>query len=126
MKKVIITCLIALCSVPVVAEWVLVETNEMGSVYIDPATVRKDGDMRKVWSVSDFKKRGKGGEMSARARFEYNCKEERFALMSGSTHSGAMLAGKTLTNLNLTGIEQWDDVAPGTVNDAMMKMVCEK
>jgi hypothetical protein len=54
MKEVIITCLIAICCVPAVAEWDLVVINDTGTRHhIDSATIRKEGDIRRVWTISD-------------------------------------------------------------------------
>jgi hypothetical protein len=57
-------------------------------------------------------------------RFEYNCKEERFRVMTVSTHSEPMADGETLTNW--TAVDTWGDVAPGTAAETIMKTVCAK
>lgn len=124
MKKLLAAFLIALFSVPVWAEWELVFITNTSNLYIDPATIRKDGDIRRVWGISDNKQRGKTGDMSTRLRFEYSCKEERYRVMSFSTHSGPMAGGDTLTDL--AGSDSWTDIAPGTGGETIMKVVCAK
>ena len=47
------------------AEWVLVAKSERGVFfYIDPASIRREGNLRKFWKLADFKDRDKSGYMS--------------------------------------------------------------
>lgn len=48
--------LVMLIASPVWANWTLVTDNDSGTkFYIDYSTIRKDGNLRKVWEVTDFK-----------------------------------------------------------------------
>jgi len=49
------------------SEWVRVGETADVVFYIDPTTVRKDGDLRKVWSIQDLKERHIDGDLSLRA-----------------------------------------------------------
>jgi hypothetical protein len=53
------------------AEWLKVAENDSADYYIDPATIRKDGNLRKVWDMYNTKEPGKGGALSIRAKAEY-------------------------------------------------------
>lgn len=106
------------------AEWVKIDESDSGSIYIDPQTIRKDGNFRKVWHISDLRQRFKTGELSRRSRLEFDCKNERFRYLSLSTHSERMAGGTTLT---LEGEDLgWTDIAPGTMRDTTLKTVCAK
>ena len=49
--------LLALClSVPATAGWVKVGENDLGDFFIDPDTIRRQGNFRKVWALTDMKK----------------------------------------------------------------------
>ena len=106
------------------AEWVKVTEAANANFYIDVDTIRKDGDLRKVWALADLKQRGKDDEISTRTRFEFDCKEDRRRNLSSSTHSAPMANGTTLTQLNEVGA--WRDVAPNTVYAGILKMVCAR
>ena len=54
------------------AEWVVFGETETATSYFDPATIRKDGNMRRVWQLQDLREQGKIGEMSRRIRYEYD------------------------------------------------------
>ena len=98
------------------AEWVKVSVTDEHTTYIDPATIRKDGNLRKVWTIQDRKQRDKDGEMSRRTLIEYDCKEERYRVRSGTTHSDPMARGNTLyTRSGEPG--EWNDIPPETPPD---------
>lgn len=106
------------------AEWVKMGESASDKFYIDLATIRKDGNLRKVWAITDFKQQDKSGALSNRIRFEYDCKEERSRLLSMSTHSEPLAKGTPLVQINEAG--PWSDIAPGTVHETFLKAVCAK
>ena len=104
------------------AEWVMYSKNESETVYYDPATIRKDGNMRRVWELQDLSKRHKEGEISRRLRAEYDCKQERVRFLAASGHSEPMAGGKVL--MTEEGPSGWQEIAPGTVAETMLEIVC--
>lgn len=123
MRKVL-CILLTLVAAPAWAEWVHLEANETGNFYIDPVTIRKDGNMRRVWGLLDLKQRGKDGEMSRRYLKEYDCKGDRDRLLSASMHSELMGGGTVLLSWN--GAYEWDHIPPGTVAATILKLACKK
>jgi len=105
------------------AEWVKVSANSIMDAYIDNATIQKDANFRKVWQVQDMYQRQSNGELSRRARFEYDCTKEVYRYTSVSNHSGHMATGETLS-IN-DGIP-WRDVPPNTVGQDILRIVCAK
>lgn len=122
-KKTLVLTLL-LVTGPAWAEWVLVSESGETDYYIDPATIRKDGNLARVWELNDLKQRAKDGELSRRYRIEYDCKQERFKLLSASEHSGFMASGTTLRTEILDG--PWREIPPGTVSRLFLKIVCAK
>lgn len=121
--RIILCFLLALVAAPVWAEWVKVAVTEDGSVayYIDPASLRKEGNFRKVWQIADLKQR-EDGEMSTRSRDEYDCKEERRRILSLSSYSEPMAGGETLWSKD--GVREWRAIPPGSVSAGILKIVC--
>ena len=122
MKKLFLVCLMMLAG-SAWAEWVVYAESEQTTFYFDPATIRKEGNMRRVWVLQDLRKPDKvGGEMSVRARMEYDCKNERIRTLGLSTHSEPMTGG---TVLELGGEKQnWRAIAPETVTETIFNIVC--
>ena len=124
MRKATLMILLAVVSSGAVAEWVKVSENDAVFFYIDPATIRRNGDFRRVWEMRNMKKIDKDGVMSVRALMEYDCKEERSRILSISEHSEPMLGGKVL--LSADDPSTWRYAAPGTVFESTLKIVCAK
>jgi hypothetical protein len=122
--RIFLTLLLMLAVTMARAEWVKVNETETGVVYLDPATIRKDGDLRRIWGLTDLKVRDAGGELSRRRLDEYDCKKERYRILSISTHSGSMAMGKILARDSDSG--EWQYAAPGSVAGDLLGFVCSK
>ena len=121
MKKLFLIGLMMLAS-STWAEWVFYSETDRSTFYYDPATIRKDGHIRRVWELNDLRKRHKDGEMSRRYRAEYDCKQERMRYLGLSEHSEPMAAGKLLNTFGED--KDWREVPPGTVLETILKIVC--
>ena len=124
-KQTILTCLLGAGAVPATADWTKVSDEGSFAQYVDYDTIRKDGNLRKVWALHDNKKRDEDGEMSTRFRMELDCKEERTRTLSISSHSQNMAGGALLRKLTQEN-PKWKDVVPNSVGDTILKIACKK
>ena len=106
------------------AEWVMYFEAKTITYYYDPATIRKDGNMRQVWRIQELKQRTADGEKSRRMRIEYDCKEERYRILSASVHSEPLAEGKVIYSEIKDNI--WTVIPPASASEAMFKIVCAK
>jgi hypothetical protein len=120
----VLLCLLAFVSAPAWAEWVRVDGTNIANHYIDPTTIKKDGNLRRVWDLQDLKQRDEDGKMSIRTLVEYDCKEDRLRPLSFSTHSERMGGGNVLFTVDIDG--KWAYIAPETVAATKLKVVCAK
>jgi hypothetical protein len=94
---------IALCEPAPVAEWVVFETMTDATIYIDPSTIRKDGDRAVMWALIDYRKPqlDKTGKqvMSDKLHYQYDCRGRQFSIIATSAHAGAMASGEII-NVN--------------------------
>jgi len=100
----------------------MVVTENDDVVYIDPATMRKIGNLRRVRVIQDLSKKGPGGEMSRRVFWEYDCVEARYRGLSATSYAGPLASGQVLKSVETPG--SWVDVAPETVDALILKTVC--
>lgn len=124
MKKLLLVGLMLLAG-SAWAEWVKDNESEEAQFFYDPDTIRKDGNMRRVWRLQNLKQRGQYSEMSRRMRMEYDCINERSRILADSFHSEPMAGGKTLHSDDADDII-WREIPPGTIAAAMLKIVCSK
>ncbi len=59
MKRLLLITLLVLSHGPVYAEWVAIEKNHqlsaLQTVYVDPTTIRREGNLVALWQLTDFK-----------------------------------------------------------------------
>jgi hypothetical protein len=118
----------ALSSSPANAEWMSLGESESGTtVYADPATMRREGDLVKMEVLFDFKTiQTKAGVsyLSAKAHMEYDCTKQRFEGHAVLYFSGNMGSGPLLDRSSGKG--KWLPVSPGSLDHALWKLACGK
>ncbi len=95
----------AALAAPAPEDWVKVSENDSFVFYVEPLPVERDGSVRRVWEMFDLKKTHAGheGEASIRSLNEYDCRSERYRILSASGHSGPMATGEVLWNRSEAG-----------------------
>jgi len=125
MRKYLIA-LLMLISCSAWADWVYIsESSNGGKFYIDPETIRKDGNMRKVWELQNYSSKDKYGVSSLKTRYEYDCKKERYQSLTISLHSETMARGTTI-QVKTFPDGDWTDIAPNTIVDTILQIVCAR
>jgi hypothetical protein len=127
MRKTILMMLVAVASSSALAAWVEVDRTEMGSLYVDLATIRRADDRVKMWELFDYKTAQASpvkSYLSMRAQTEYDCKEGRTRALNISAHSGSMAGGEVVSTTSDPG--NWSPISRGSIRAALWEMVCEK
>jgi hypothetical protein len=120
--------LLLLNSGPAYAEWVEIAATDYGmTVYIDPDTIRHEGNLVRMWELFDHKTTqtiGVGLFMSLKDQREYDCTKERFRVVTFTQFSGNMGSGKLgYSNSDET---KWIPVAPQSLIHTLWKFACSK
>ena len=128
MKRLLLTTLLLLSSGPAYAEWVEIAATDYGmTVYVDPDTIRHEGNLVKMWELFDHKTTqtiGVGLFMSLKDQREYDCTKERFRVVTFTQFSGNMGSGKLgYSNSDET---KWIPVAPQSLIHTLWKFACSK
>ena len=120
--------LLVLSSGPAYAEWMSLGASDSGTtVYADPATMRREGDLVKMLVLFDFKTKQTKADVSyssAKAQMEYDCAEQRFEGLAGTYFSGHMGNGNPLDRSSGKG--KWMRVSPDSLDQALWKLACGK
>ena len=124
--------LLALSSVPAYAEWVLVEkSNQLAgimTVYFDPETIRRKGNLVTMVQLIDFRTM-QGGRSpsrfsSTKIHKEFDCAEERLRLLALTDFWGNMGTGEPADAYIDGG--NWVPVEPKSINPALWEVACGK
>jgi hypothetical protein len=113
------------------AGWVEIAASSEKSLtlYSDPATIRKNGNIVKMWDLTDFKTAQEepnyGRYLSSKVHGEYDCKKERWRILYFSLHSGNMGGGAVIRSDSKPDI--WSPVAPASsISTSLWKIACRK
>ena len=83
MHRVVVALLVLLFAHSAWAEWVKYAEIPVASSYYDPATVKKRGNMVRVWMFTNLWTRV-DGQWSRRALVEFDCKEKPESYPAGN------------------------------------------
>jgi hypothetical protein len=90
--------LVGVCK-PVFADWELIHSNagKGEKHYFDPTTVRNSGShYKKVWVLSSYDEKQRGGYQSLKTFYEFDCEIERARSYTMLLYSGVMATGNTI------------------------------
>ena len=128
MKRLLLITLLVLSSGPAYASWMSIGASDSGtSVYADPATIRREGDLVKMLVLFDFKTKQTKGDVSyfsAKAQMEYDCAEQRYEGHAALYYSGNMGNGTLLDRSSGKG--RWVRISRGSLDHDLWKLACGK
>jgi hypothetical protein len=124
--------LLFLSTVPVYAEWVAVEKDYLLSglqtVYIDPDTIRREGNLVTMWQLIDFKtmqgNRSPTRFLSTKTHKEFDCAERRLRLLEFTEFSRRM--GTGIAANGYVDKDNWLPVEPESISYALWGVACGK
>jgi len=126
--QIFILILLAVVSCSAMAEWVPVGGNDRFTLYSDPTTISKSGNMVKMLRLTDFKVvQGNIGEhyMSTKRQDEYDCVRERRRIIFVAAHSKKMGEGYIVIRV-INNLDDWKPISPGSQGEAMWEFACGK
>jgi hypothetical protein len=129
MIRLLLFTLLVLSNEPAYAEWVKVgDGDEAGkTVYVDPATIRRNSNLVKMWQFYDYKTvQTVGGVrfLSAKEQWEFDCAETRSRVLALKEFSGNMGSG-TMVDTN-SQVGKWITVMPGSIAHTVWTVACGK
>jgi hypothetical protein len=129
MTRLLLIILLFLSSAPAYAEWVKVsDSDEAGkTVYVDPATIRRNSNLVTMWQFYDYKTvQTVGGIrfLTAKEQWEFDCAEERSRVLALKEFSGNMGSGTVVYTNSQVG--NWQSVAPSSIGQLLWKFACGK
>jgi len=124
--------LLVLSSAPAYAEWVKVDKDYFSpglwTIYIDPDTIRREGNLVTVWQLVDFKAMQGGRSptrfFSTKTHKQFDCAEKRFRLLAFTEFTDGMGTGEPTGGY--VDKDTWLLVEPESVSQALWEMMCGK
>ncbi len=120
-----------LSTVPAYADWQAVEKDYLApglqTVYIDPESIRREGDLVTMLQLIDFtwmqgNPRGPTRFLSTKTHKQFDCAEKRLRLLAFTEFSGGM--GKGILAHGYVDKDNWLPVEPESINQALWEVAC--
>ena len=127
MKRILLSSVIILSSFNIFAnsQWVLIGVSESDSVFfIEAESIQKNGDSSTHWIRNNLPKRDKFGDLSTKYQETINCRTRERTFRYFISFDDTENNGKTTYSGNVKA--EWEPIAPGSVNWAIYKYVCNK
>ena len=121
----VLAALLAIVATSARAEWIKVGEDDGSVVYVDPSTLEKAGDVRRVWTLSDLKLARSDNVFSYRTLDDFNCKEARRRTVFRVSYAGPMATGKVLDS-GKPIVDRFENVYPYTPGGWQFEYVCGK
>ena len=130
MKRLLMGMMLLSVSGAASAEWTQSGESDNYILYVDRATIRRNGNFVKMWSLQNFKtvqKSAAGGEsyLSVKEQSEYDCKEEKWRLLAFTWFDGKMGNGKVVVS-DSDFRDKWSPVGPESIGEILWKIACGK
>jgi len=122
--RVVLMLLLLVAAAPARAEWVKVSHTAREDFYIDPATIRRNGNLRSVAVMQDLQQQGPDGALSRQAMDEYDCANKTRRLLSIQQYSGRMTGGQLIGSENTPS--EWNPIPASTHALTVLRIVCAR
>lgn len=124
--------LLFLSSIPANAEWVAVEKDYLlpglQTVYIDPDTILREGNLITVWQLVDFKAMQGGRSptrfFSTKTHKQFDCVGKRVRLLAFTEFTDGMGTGEPTGGY--VDKDTWLSVQPESITQALWEVICSK
>ena len=124
--RLVMLFLLSVVTVPALAEWKSIGSVESYDVYIDSTTVRRTGNLARMWQLRNYRTAQKSDDgrsyLSEVIQSEYDCIQEKQHLIAYTEYLGKMGTGGVVNVGNRA--TEWAPVVPGSVGEALWKVAC--
>jgi hypothetical protein len=126
----VLMVLLLAAAAPARADWVPVDKGDRGffsafsggtRYYIDPTSIAREGNIRRVWEIHDLGDKGPQGERSVLASVEYDCVEKRMRTVKATGKSQAMARGEIIPLR--AAFDDWIVLQPGRDDATLFKIL---
>ena len=127
----LLTIFLFVNSLPAYAEWVAVEKDYLlpglQTVYVDPESIRREGDLVTIWQLIDFKwmqgnPRGPQRFLSTKTQKQFDCADKRVRLLAFTEFSWGM--GTGMPRDGHVDKDRWLPIEAESMNHALWEVAC--
>ena len=130
----LLTLLLTLLHSAAYAEWVAIDhryqSPGLQTVYIDPDTIRREGNLVTLSALIDWTwmqgNRSPTRFYSTKMTKQFDCAEKRVRTLAATDYYGHMGTGEVIGGGGHTSEGHWIAIEPGTLNHGLWEAACGK
>ncbi len=127
MHRLLLVLILFSISAEVAAEWIMIQTNDDGNMYIDFDSLKKSGDLISVLSLSDYYLAQQKQGLSSQWEELVDCKRKKFKALSINYYAENMGKGEILATTHFNESETgWSDVVKYSIGELKINIICSK
>lgn len=125
MKKCLLLLFPLLIFTPAQAEWRTVDSAaRQGKIhYFDPETLQKNGQFRRIWILSVYDEKQKGGYHAAKSLYEFNCPDNEARSITMLLYPDKKAAGAVI-GAHHKESRNWFGFAPNSIFQSISEIIC--
>ena len=113
------------------SQWTVYTNDDHKTIYVDPSTIRRDGNFVEFWDIHNYKFPSievDGSKVSStKGRRRYDCKNELQRTLFFTMYEGERGTGRVLGVQNYINEKpDWSPIIPDSPNMIIFKRVCSK
>lgn len=125
MRKCLLAVSLLIVAIPAQAEWIVVDSvTKQGEIhYFDPETLQKNDPFRKIWILSSYDEKQKGGYHAIKSLYEFDCTHRK-------ARSTTMLlypdkkAADTVIGAHHEESQEWFSFASNSIFQYVSEIIC--
>lgn len=127
MKKVTFAFVLALFANSAIADWVLIDSSNLGNLYFNNAKTKSKDSVVRAWTLMSFSNaqftENRAAYSSRVAIAEYDCKKSLTNLLSLSSYTERMGTGGVVEGYE-NREKDWMKISPNTLIEKAFETVC--
>lgn len=125
MRKYLLVLPLLIAAVPAQAKWIAVDSvAKQGEIhYFDPETLQKNGPFRKVWILSSYDEKQKGGYHAIKSLYEFDCSHRKARSVTMLLYPDKKAVG-TVIGAHHDESQDWFSFASNSIFQYVSEIIC--
>ena len=123
-RRIALIALVALASISAQAEWIFLIEQDGVKHFVDSSVKKTDDGMRRIWVLlnMDMGAALASFSYSSRSLQEWDCRQERYRILTAKTYSGLMASGSIIREMEAAS--DWSYIPPESIGVRYLKFAC--
>ncbi len=125
MKKCLLALPLLIIAAPAQAKWIAMDsvTKQGEAHYFDPETLQKNDPFRKIWILSSYDEKQKGGYHAIKSLYEFDCSHSKARSVTMLLYPDKKAAGNVIGTHHEES-QDWFSFASSSIFQQVSEIIC--